>query len=421
MQSPYNTVITMKGINITELMDKCLLFFRCHNYSDDRIKRYKALWKKGILKFMAEENIQLYSSDVGFRFKAQCIPQEHFNDYIKDIIRSVNVLDAMLQQGSIPKRCTVPIEHPLNFPMGDKMEMFLNRLKEARRSKDTLLRHRIHLSGFLTWLNHNGITHIADIQESHLCQYISQRDTDLSNCISSLRGLFKFWVSQKMALSDFSEFFETLRVRKEERIPSFYNKDEVATIENSIDRSGSVGKRNYAILLLATRLGLRASDIAALSFNNIDWDKNLITLIMQKTGKIIELPLLPEVGNAIIAYLKYGRPKSILPQVFLCSVPPYTAMGIGAISTVVSNIIKKSPISPGQRRHGPHSMRHSLAGCLLANGTTVPTISEVLGHKKSQTTMTYLKIDLKSLSECSLSVPSVGKDFYMQEGGVFYD
>ena len=119
-----------------------------------------------------------------------------------------------------------------------------------------------------------------------------------------------------MALSDFSEFFETLRVRKEERIPSFYNKDEVATIENSIDRSGSVGKRNYAILLLATRLGLRASDIAALSFNNIDWDKNLITLIMQKTGKIIELPLLPEVGNAIIAYLKYGRPKSILPQVF---------------------------------------------------------------------------------------------------------
>ena len=111
----------MKGINITELMDKCLLFFRCHNYSDDRINRYKALWKKGILKFMAEENIQLYTSDIGFRFKAQCIPKEHFNDYIKDILRSVNVLDAMLQQGSIPKRCTVPIEHPLNFPIGDKM------------------------------------------------------------------------------------------------------------------------------------------------------------------------------------------------------------------------------------------------------------------------------------------------------------
>lgn len=127
----------MKGINITELMDRCLLFFRGHNYSDERINRYKALWKKGILKFMAEENIQLYTSDVGFRFKEQCIPKEHFNDYIKDTLRSVNVLDAMLQQGSIPKRCTVPIEHPLNFPIGDKMEMFLNRLKEARRSKDT--------------------------------------------------------------------------------------------------------------------------------------------------------------------------------------------------------------------------------------------------------------------------------------------
>lgn len=411
----------MNGINITELVGRCLLFLKGHNYSDDRINRYKSLWKKGIQKYMAEENIQLYTPDVGFRFKTHCIPDDCFNDHLKDLLRSINVLDTMLLHGVIPKRCTVPIVHPLSLPMGDSMELFLERLKEARRSKATLSRYRIHLSSFLTWLNLNGITQITDIKESHICQYISQRDTDLMSCISSLRGLFKFWALQNMVLSDFSDFFETLHARKEEKIPSFYNKTEVAAIENSVERSNAIGKRNYAILLLTTRLGLRASDIASLSFNNIDWDKNLITLIMQKTGKVIELPLLPEIGNAIITYLKDGRPKSMLPQVFLCSVPPYTAMGIGAVSTAVSNIIQRSPISPGLRRHGPHSMRHSLAGCLLANGTTIPTISEVLGHKKSQTTMTYLKIDLKSLYECSLPVPPVGNDFYMQEGGVFYD
>ena len=88
-------------------------------------------------------------------------------------------------------------------------------------------------------------------------------------------------------------------------------------IENSIARSNAVGKRNYAMTLLASRLGLRASDIANLQFGEIDWDNNLLTITIQKTRKVIQLPLLAEVGNSIVDYLKNGRPKSSLDQVFL--------------------------------------------------------------------------------------------------------
>ncbi len=174
-------------------------------------------------------------------------------------------------------------------------------------------------------------------------------------------------------------------------------------------------------MLLASRLGLRASDIAALTFSNINWDTNTITLIMKKTCKIIELPLLTEVGNAIIDYLRHGRPKSDSKHIFLCAIAPYKEIVPFGICGAISQIIQRAPVDIKDRHHGGHSMRHSLAACMLSNGETIPTISEVLGHKKTQTTLTYLKIDLKSLLECSLPVPSVTESFYMQKGGVFYE
>jgi len=182
-----------------------------------------------------------------------------------------------------------------------------------------------------------------------------------------------------------------------------------------------MGRRNYAILLLATRLGLRSSDIASLKFSDINWDTSTITLTMKKTGKIIELPLLPEVGNAIIDYLLNGRSKSESQQIFLYGMAPYGEIASAGISSVITQIIQHSSVEINNRHHGSHSMRHSLAACMLTNGETIPTISEVLGHKKTQTTLTYLKIDLKSLLNCALPVPAIEESFYMQEGGIFYE
>jgi integrase len=188
----------------------------------------------------------------------------------------------------------------------------------------------------------------------------------------------------------------------------------------SVERSSSVGKRDYAIILLAARLGLRSSDIANLKFDNILWEQNIIRLAQFKTDKEIELPLLPEVGNAIIDYLKYSRQPSKEPFVFLTVRSPIIPITTGGIQRIVGRRFARTAIDTKSRRHGPHSLRHSLAGRLLEQQIALPVISEVLGHENTESTKFYLRVDLTSMRRCALDVPEVSPSFYNQKGGIFY-
>jgi integrase len=172
---------------------------------------------------------------------------------------------------------------------------------------------------------------------------------------------------------------------------------------------------------LAARLGLRASDIANLKFENILWEQSSIHLTQFKTGKKIELPLLSEIGNSLIDYLKYSRPKSDNQFVFLCAHSPFNSINTSVITRIVQNTFVKTGINTKGRRHGPHALRHSLAGRLLEKQITLPVISEVLGHENTESTRFYLRIDLTSLRRCVLEVPTVSQDFYFQKGGYFYE
>jgi integrase len=204
-------------------------------------------------------------------------------------------------------------------------------------------------------------------------------------------------------------------------MPSIYTTEEIENLIGSVDISCAVGKRDYAIILLAARLGMRASDIANLKFENIFWERNTIDLTQFKTGKKIELPLLTEVGNAIVDYLKYGRPKLNEPFVFLCARSPFNPIHTCVITQIVQHAFVKTGINTKDRKHGPHALRHSLAGRLLERQTVLPVISEVLGHENTESTRFYLRVDLTSMRQCALDVPEVLPSFYNQKGGIFYE
>ena len=293
------------------------------------------------------------------------------------------------------------------------MEKLIQHLTNLRRSRTTIGDYRLYLSEFLHHLESEGVRHKENIAENHIVSFVLAHPTNKVN-VQVLEGGRTFE-------RDFSQFFESFRVRHPERVPSFFTKEEVLMIENSIARSNAVGKRNYAMTLLASRLGLRASDIANLKFGEIDWDNNLLTITMQKTRKVVQLPLLAEVGNSIADYLKNGRPKSSLDQVFLSSRAPYTGATKACVCAAINEIILKSGVDVHLKHHGPHSLRHSLASAMLSEETTLPVISESLGHRHTDTTMVYLKIDIPSLMKCALPVPSVAEGFYMQRGGAFYE
>lgn len=188
------------------------------------------------------------------------------------------------------------------------------------------------------------------------------------------------------------------------RLPSTYTAQEIRDTLSSIDMGNPCGIRDYAIILLLARLGLRSSDVANLRFSNIDWENDMIRLTQVKTGNSLELPLLSDVGEAIINYLKNARPKSESDHVFIRIKPPYTEFNPGAVGALVHERLLKAGIHLEGRKSGSHALRHSLAKRLLEHEIPLPVISEILGHTTTETTMTYLRVDINELKKCALEV-----------------
>lgn len=406
---------------INQLVSGCYQFLVNNHYTPSTLFQYKSLWKRGILSYMEAKGETMYSERLGNDFIIDCYPDMDNSPTAASMSRSIRFLNDYLKLGYVREKAFQPVDYPLCGEIGSYMELFISHLQENRRSPITTGGYRRGLYHFLTYLTKQGITTVKSIKEHHILQFISTWENSKSLIVSYLHVLFRFWHEKHITASNYEEILKAYRWRRKERIPSFFNKEEVMRIEHSIDRSGSVGKRDYTMFLLASRLGLRASDIAKLKFANIDWEKNEITIIQYKTSKEITLPLLADIGNAIIDYLQYGRPKSTSQQIFISSRAPYKPVTSGIVCGAIRKIIEESDIKIGNRHHGAHSLRHSLASCLINYETPIPVITGILGHESSTTTMTYLHLDITSLLKCSLPVPAVSDEFYTQRGGAFYE
>ena len=311
------------------------------------------------------------------------------------------------------------VSPPLLGEIGEAARLFLKEQISKRRCETTVLKHHRNLSYFIMFLETRSKSKLSDIEEEDVVSFLSTSRNAIDRYFS-LRLFLRFLSVQEYIQTDFEYVLSRNRYPKREKLPSIYSAEEIQQIELSVEQSGPVGKRDYAILLLATRLGLRASDICRLKFEHLDWDHNVIAFTQYKTRKAIELPLLTEVGEAIVNYLRYGRPISGHPEIFLSARPPYRPMFRWGINSAISRIMRESGIDISGRKFGPHAMRHSLASRLLANGVSLPVISESLGHDSSLSTMEYLRVDLSSLMGCALNVPLVNPAFYEQKGGLFY-
>ncbi len=227
------------------------------------------------------------------------------------------------------------------------------------------------------------------------------------NTLCSLRTFFHYLFQNGFVSRDFAYTVPHDGYRQWTKVPSAYPKEDVEALLKSIDRGNPKGKRDYAIILIAARLGLRAQDICDLSFNNLKWETNTIELLQEKTGKPLVLPLLEDVGLAIIDYLKYGRPEYESSNViFLRLTPPMGKLQAPTLHSIVTQHMRTAGIKiQDGKKHGPHALRHSLASALLEENTPLPVISEVLGHTSTASTSVYLRIDVNQLRTCSLEPP----------------
>jgi len=406
---------------VEKLMGSCVHYFEQQSYSPLRIERYKLLWKSKLIPFMVQKSFLYYDPSVGEEYIRSNIAGSIVTPYERDIIRSINVLNEFQEKGTISKRHCKPIKRELSGQIGLLMDKFLLHLESLRRNRITISNHRLYLSRFLFYLNSKLVSAIEEVKEEYILSFVSTQTNNKICIVSTIRFFFRFLYEERIIQFDLSAVLQHYKWVKKEKLPSVYTANEIFQIESSIHREDATGKRNYAMTLLASRLGLRASDIAHLTFGNIDWENSTITLSQFKTGKKIELPLLVEVGESIIDYLKYGRKRSESPRVFLYTRAPFTAMTNAAVAGTLGRTIDVAGVDTAGRKHGAHSMRHSLASRFLENEESMPVISEALGHQSTTTTMSYLRIDVESLRKCALNIPLVEPSFYEQEGGAFYE
>ena len=186
-------------------------------------------------------------------------------------------------------------------------------------------------------------------------------------------------------------------------IPRAIAANQVRRLLAGIDRRTAAGRRDYAILLLLARLGLRASEVAFLELDDIDWKSGRL-LVSGKGGQRTELPLPTDVGEAIVEYLQRGRPRSTSRRVFLrCRAPIRGFSTAQAIGSIVQHAIERTGIDAPSK--GTHQFRHALATEMLRCGASLSEIGELLGHRSPETTKIYAKVDLIALRTLALPWP----------------
>lgn len=380
-----------------------------NGYSKGRVLQFNTTTNQ-LLKFMDSCGIQEYNMDVGMRFIS-----ERYGFKADGTLSHVNQsrLHDLTMLAETQLHGTFMVRHRnRNYHIPEAFQEAADKFLAHRRFCGIIERNMgtigLYLERYFHYLTSQGVESIEQITGAHIhgyLRYISAfSNASKDHMMRTVRQFMEFCWQNKYHSQNLTSFAPNVHYDKRARIPSAYSYDEVMKILGMIDRSNPVGKRNYAIVLLITRLGLRTGDVSRLRFENFDWEHNRLTLTQHKTGQPLTLPLLEDVGLAVIDYLKFGRPKSDSSAVFLNHKPPFKDFHPSSLYGVISEYIRKAGLTVPGKKHGPHSLRHSLASRLLEENVPLPVISEILGHATTETTAVYLTIGIDQLRRCALEV-----------------
>jgi integrase len=269
-------------------------------------------------------------------------------------------------------------------------------------------------SRFLGYLDDAGVDDLAVLGVQEVSGFFLRqrglRRKTIAAMRSCLADFLAFLAAAGRAPQGLADRLPPHRHVRHESEPHLWTAEEIRRVLAVIDRQSATGKRDYAMILATARLGLRISDLRHLELGDLDWRAKTITIIQHKTGAPLSLPLLDDVGWAIIDYVGHGRPETGCPKVFVKHRHPFGAFGCS--SSVASRLSRHAAragieFPPGQAR-GMHSLRGALAVAMIGNGAPMPVVSAVLGHASSDTTQAYyLRFDVERLRCCARDVEDV--------------
>lgn len=292
---------------------------------------------------------------------------------------------------------------------------YFDYLKSLNQAYNTL-RHKItNVSLFLKYLEKNNIVSLKKIEKEDLYNYIELYDS--YNHVLSYKDrnkldirLFLNWAfDNSYAKYSGNMILPKIVWHRRTTIRTYYTKDEITKLLNVIDRRTKKGKEDYLIVSLICYLGLRISDVVYLKINDINFNENIIKIIQNKTNEELYLPLIEQIKYPLLDYLKNVRSDEAESNyIFVKQKKPYEHNAkLTLHNYMIRRYFIKAGVNINGRKAGFHSLRHSFSSMLLNENVPLYSISKILGHTKTDTTMLYLDIDTSKLKELALEVPYV--------------
>ncbi|MBU3138268.1 site-specific integrase [Clostridium gasigenes] len=403
---------------LEELIEQVLAELKRLKYAHNTMNGYCLLCKK-ILAFAKEENEIYFSEKLGIDFLKNdynCTVnyyKEAMPKNVRHAIRIIRILGDYQLHGVIIRRIVKKASY-IKPPQFQSILTSYEKECEINNYSKRGLRTRLQrLFFFIDYLDCREIQNFNDITPEVISDYVKTifpyHEKSISAILTTLRVFLRFLYLNSYTKNDLSIIVPKQKKYYYPSIPSTWKEDEVRQILESIDRGNPTGKRDYAIILLVAKLGIRAGDIKNMKLSDLNWNSKSIVITQEKTKNINTYPILNDIGWAIIDYLKNARPITSSPYIFIRMKAPYEAFGKEAnMYNIISKYIRIAGITvPNGKRHGLHSLRHSLASGLLEQGTPLPIISEILGHLNAKSTSIYIHTGIEGLRACALDPEEV--------------
>jgi site-specific recombinase XerD len=401
----------MQKLSVTKLT--CLLEQELvrQGYKEATLNYYRANWK-GIIAYFEKRGEKYFSETIAMDYvdsKCDFFAKEksglltQSNNYLFRIVR---MMGDYQQHGIVLRRYMKSLSR-VNDDFNKKcLDAFTEYCKVSEYALSTQKGYRRTAENLLNFLEGRNIqleTLNADILTDFVKTLLGYSYKMVEFVLCGTRSFLRFLHTENYLASDLSGVLPSMQARKQTRIPSVWNHEDLKKLIDAVDRGNPCGKRDYAIILLVTRLGLRSIDVKRLTFENFNWNENYLEFSQSKTSAPVRLPLLKDVGWAVIDYLKNGRPVSESPYIFLRHLAPIEPFSDeDHLHQIIMKYIRIAKIRVANKKVGMHSLRHTLATTLLEQHQPIERIADILGHQSVESTPVYLKSSLNLLRECAL-------------------
>lgn len=315
-------------------------------------------------------------------------------------------------QGNFSRRIK-PSPKPTNALFKEWVPPYLRFLKQHRGVSEKTLRKNIFvLNEFTKFLEQRSILIMKKLTTSDIHDFCIARGnrkpiTWVSH-MGIVRRFLRYVFLREGLEQDLSFAVGTAKYFRHSGIHDVLTEPEVSKILGCVDRSNAIGRRDYAILLLAARYGMRPSDIRQLRLEDIHWRQGQIAFRQSKTGRQLILPLLPEVSEALIDYLRGGRPSTQSRNIFVRHKAPFEPfVPDNNFSQIMIKALNRAGMDQRPGARGLYLFRHTLATNMLRANLPIKTIGDILGHASTNSTYGYMKVDLPHLRSASLSIAEV--------------